>query len=367
MKKTKKLGLWLLMLVLVFSLTACGEEKDADEDKDDDKRTESVQEDDKDSEEDSDDETTKAVEPEVTEEPKATEEPKVTEEPKATEEPVKEVMAGALTAKEVLEKTDAAHKVQNMTSTKLLMDLEMTLTAEGLTMDMSMDMDGIYKYSTDPYAVYAESNMTMNVLGQTETVKTTTYTLEEDGKIYSYTNSGEIGWMKTDTGMTSEDVVTAGQAGFSSLYELPAEELELESETQTINDKEVYKLNVVFTGQTFMNMIEDMGEDVEELEATMDEIAAMGVDLSLLSAKGSYYIDTETFRIAKIEMEVLGLDKVFDNVMDEAMAEAGEEATGVEFDINIGKCAITYDILSYDPVEIPALPEEALNAEVYEY
>ncbi len=362
MKKTKKLGLWLLMLVLVFSLTACGEEKDTDEDKDDDKRTESVQEeDDKDSKEESEEETAKAVEPEATAEPEAT------EEPKATEEPAKEVVAGALTAKDVLEKTDAAHKEQNMTSAKLLMDLEMSLATQGITLDMAMNMDGIYKYATDPYAVYAEADMSLNMLGETESVKITTYSVVEDGEIYSYANSGESGWMKTATGMKLEDALASNQSSFAAIYNLPEEELELESETQTLNDKEVYKVNVVFTGQTLMDMLEDMGENMEEVTASMDELSVLGVDMSVLSAECSYYIDTETFRIVKIEMDLLGLDKIFDDVVDAAMAEAGEEMEGMEFDINIGKCVVTYDILSYEPVEIPALPEEALNAEVYEY
>jgi len=361
MKKGKKLVLWLLMLVLVFSLTACGEEKDADEDKDDDKRTESVQEDDKDSEEDSDDETTKAVEPEVTEEPEAT------EEPKSTEEPAKEVVADALTAKDVLEKTREAHQEQNMTSAKLLMDLEMSLATQGITLDMAMNMDGIYKYSTDPYVVYAEGDMVLDMMGETESIKTITYSVEEDGIVCNYTNSGDGVWMKIDSGMTLEDALAASKNNFDAIYNLPEEELELESETQMMNDKEVYKVNVLFTGQTLMDMVTDMGGDMEELTDALDELSALGVDMTVLSANASYYIDAESFRIVKIDMEILGMDKMFDDVMDAAMAEAGEEAEGMEFDINIGKCFMSYDILSYDPVEIPALPEEALNAEVYEY
>jgi len=268
MKKGKKLVLWLLMLVLVFSLTACGEEKDADEDKDDDKRTESVQEDDKDSEEDSDDETTKAVEPEVTEEPEAT------EEPKSTEEPAKEVVADALTAKDVLEKTREAHQEQNMTSAKLLMDLEMSLATQGITLDMAMNMDGIYKYSTDPYVVYAEGDMVLDMMGETESIKTITYSVEEDGIVCNYTNSGDGVWMKIDSGMTLEDALAASKNNFDAIYNLPEEELELESETQMMNDKEVYKVNVLFTGQTLMDMVTDMGGDMEELTDALDELSA---------------------------------------------------------------------------------------------
>lgn len=369
MKKTKKLGLWLLMLVLVFSLTACGEEKDTDEDKDDDKRTESVQEeDDKDSKEESKDalkEETEEIDKVVA--PEATEEPKATEEPQATEEPVKEVVAGALTAKDVLVKSQEAHQEQNMTSAKLLMDLEMSLAIQGVTMDMAMNMDGIYKYSTDPYVVYAEGDMVLDMMGETESIKTITYSVEEDGIVCNYTNSGDGVWMKIDSGMTLEDALAASKNNFDAIYNLPEEELELESETQMMNDKEVYKVNVLFTGQTLMDMVTDMSGDMEELTDALDELSALGVDMTVLSANASYYIDAESFRIVKIDMEILGMDKMFDDVMDAAMAEAGEEAEGMEFDINIGKCFMSYDILSYDPVEIPALPEEALNAEVYEY
>ena len=377
MKKTKKLVMWLLMLALVFSLTACGEEKDADEDKDDDKRTESVQEEDdkdevkEDSKEESkedekiteDTETIGKADPVATAEPEATEAPKATEEPEATEEPAKEVIAGAMTAKEMLmQEKDAVD-----TSAKMIMDVEVALSMQGMTMDLLLTMDGVTMNTEDPYMVYADMDMKLNMMGEEQAIKTTTYTVEEDGEIYTYTGTSETGWSKTATGMKLEDVLSTEQYNFGAFESIPDEQFELEAATQVVNDKEVYKINVLFTGQNFVDLIADMGGNIEELDTAMEEIESMGIDMSVISAECAYYVDVENYRIVKVDMTLLGLDKLFDDIMALAMAEGGEDMAEMDMKLEVRKCAISYDFLSYGDVEIPAMPDAALNAELVEY
>ena len=371
MKKTKKLVMWLLMLALVFSLTACGEEKDADEDKDDEKRTESVQEeDDKDevkeeSKEESkeDEKITEDTETIAKAEPVATAEPEATPEPEATEEPAKEVVAGAMTAKEML----MVNKDAVDTSSKYVMDVEAALSMQGMTMDLSLTMDGVSMYTKDPYVVYADMEMKLNMMGEEQALKTTTYTVEEDGEIYTYAGTSETGWTKTATGMKLEDVLSTGQSTWGAFDSIPDEQFELEDATQLVNGKEAYKINVLFTGENFVDLIADMGNNIEELDTIMEEIDNMGIDFSVISAECAYYVDVETYECIRVDMNVLGLEKLFDDVMEIAMAEGGEDMAGMDMKLEIRKCAITYDFLSYGDVEIPAMPDAALNAELVEY
>ncbi len=370
MKKTKKLGLWLLMLVLVFSLTACGEEKDADEDKDDDKRTESVQEEDdkdevkEDSKEESKEEEKLGEDTEAIEkaEPVATAEPEATPEPEATEEPAKEVVAGAMTAKEMLmQEKDAVD-----TSSKYTMDVEAGLSMQGMTMDLSLTMDGVSMYTKEPYVVYADMDMKLNMMGEEQTIKTTTYTVEEDGEIYTYTGASDSGWYKTATGMKLEDVLATEQYNWGAFESIPDEQFELEDATQLVNGKEAYKINVLFTGQNFVDLIADMGNNIQELDSIMGEIENMGIDMSVISAECAYYIDVENYQCIRVDMTLLGLEKLFDDIMAIAMAEGGEDMAGMDMKLEVRKCTISYDFLSYGDVEIPAMPEAALNAELVE-
>ena len=65
-------------------------------------------------------------------------------------------------------------------------------------------------------------------------------------------------------------------------------------------------------------------------------------------------------------MTLLGLEKLFDDIMAIAMAEGGEDMAGMDMKLEVRKCTISYDFLSYGDVEIPAMPEAALNAELVE-
>lgn len=360
MKKCKKLGLWLLMLLLVFSLTACGEEKDT-EDEDDDKRTESVQEDDEKDDDEESEEVSKTVESEETkeEEPESTEavaEVETEVVPEETE-PIEEEDEDSSEAKAVLENMIKASQENPMTSADLLLDLQMNMAMEGMSLDLGMKMDGDYMYSADPYTAYAKFVMELNVLGETQKMEMDTYIAEEDGVIYNYTNSEGV-WSKVDSGLTLEDALS-NQYGYAWLEKVSDVELKLDKED--VNGKEAYKLNMIMTGNDIINLATTMTESVAEMEEVLGELETMGIDMSAISVDVTYYVDAENYQVSKIEMKMLGLDSLLEDIMALGAAQTGEE---MNYTMSISKCDMAFDNISYEPVEIPALPQEALDAAV---
>ena len=71
MKKSRKILVWLLMMVMVLSLVGCGEKKTVDSDDDNDKQVEDVKESEENEESDEATESEEVKESEPTEEPVA--------------------------------------------------------------------------------------------------------------------------------------------------------------------------------------------------------------------------------------------------------------------------------------------------------
>ncbi len=345
MKKRRKILVWLLMMVMVLSLVGCGEKKTIDSDDDNDKQVEDVKESEENEESEESAESEEVKESEPTEEPVAesSEEEKVTEEPVDAQE--------ELSVKEIVDNMIEAFQGKTITEAELLMDMDFGIEVQGVSMEMETAMEGRVKVSMEPYKAYTELTINANVFGETESVSSVSYMVEEDGKLYTYMNSDETGWTKMDSGMDKEDLEQALEYGFDWLKEKGEDEFSLDEETHVINDRNAYKVSLVLTGNEMQKAMGNMyGANELFADSGLDEI-----DMSLINTPCSYYVDTENFSILKIEMDIEGMDKL---LMDTYANMEGAE----EMDINVSmdKCHMVYDKVSYDPVEVPELPEEAL-------
>lgn len=203
----------------------------------------------------------------------------------------------------------------------------------------------------EPYKAYTELTINANAFGQSESVSSISYIVEEDGKIYNYTNSDEAGWTKMDSGMDATDVEQALEYGFDWMREKGEDEFSLDEEPHVINGRNAYKVSLVLNGNEMQQAMGNMyGTNKLFADSGLGEI-----DMSLINTPCSYYVDTENFSILKIEMDIEGMDKL---LMDTyANMEGAEE---MDINVSIDKCHMVYDKVSYDPVEVPEVPEEAL-------
>ena len=121
-----------------------------------------------------------------------------------------------------------------------------------------------------------------------------------------------------------------------------------------MNGREAYKLSFTLTGEELQNSINGMAG----MEDLMAEAGMEDLDMSSLAVPTTYYVDAETYLIVGMEMSIEGMDEMLSDMMEELMAAEGEEYS---MSFKLGKCNMIYSNISYDPVEIPELPEEVLS------
>ena len=260
---------------------------------------------------------------------------------------------GKMTAQTLAAKMAVAVAKKPMTQEKIVMEFEMSIGAQGITLNLDMDMTMDMIMSMDPYRAYTNMDMTMEMLGQSYSDSMEMYIQEEDGSMttYSYTASADQ-WAKQTVELT-EDMKTVD---YTWLKEKAAEDLILAEETQTIGDHEVYVLSCTITGAEMQEMMSNVGSMQEALE----EAGLSDFDMSALTVPMVMYIDTKTYLPVQMEMEIQGMSELMAGMMD---ALLGEDAASLGMEIEIGKVTAVCTDIGYDDVEVPAVPQDALDAE----
>lgn len=361
-----KLLVWLLaMMLLVASMTGCGG-KDDDEDKDSKSRKEQSADDedgddeddakdeDKDSEKDEDSEVTDAKEDEESEEK---EEDASKEEDKVVEEEDNKGKTEAESASEaytVVQKMVDACQGKIMTKSTMDMELQMSIVLEGFAIDMDMVMTGDTYASENPYMTYSDLVLNMNAMGQDIVETTKSYTVEENGKLITYTYTESMGqWEKEDMDIDVATMKEQQNVSYEFLSNKDVEEFELDSKLHNVNGRDAYKLSFTLTGDELQNTLNGMSG----MEDLMAEAGMEDLDMSALAVPAVYYVDAETYLIVGMEMSIEGMDEMISDMMEDLMAAEGEEYS---MSFSLDKCNMIYSNISYDPVEIPALPAEVL-------
>ena len=370
-----KLLVWLLAaMLLVASMTGCGGKED-DEDKDSKSRKEQsvdVEEDEDDEAEDKaedkaseatdekgdeDSEVVDVKEDEESEEKVVEEEVSKEEETVVKEEETEEVteVESAGDAYGLVKAMADACQGKIMTKFTMDMELQMSIVLEGFAIDMDMALTGDTYASEEPYMSYSELALNMSALGENIVENTKSYTVVEDGKLVTYTYTDSIGqWAKEDTGIDAVSMKEQQMVSYEFLLNKAESDFVLDSEIYNMNGRDAYKLSFTLTGDELQNGINGMA-GMEDLlaEAGMEDL-----DMSSLAVPAVYYVDTETYLIVGMEMSIEGMDEMLSDMMEDLMAAEGEEYS---MSFKLGKCNMTYSNISYDPVEIPALPEDILS------
>ncbi len=344
MKKMKKLALWLMMLVLVFSLAACGEKEEDDAKSNREERVEQRDddEDDKDSEKDEDESKDKS------------EEDKGADAKDEDKDVVAEPDSNKADVELVLDKMyEAANANGAISQANTDMVLKMSLSMTGATFDIDMVSSGKTMLQMNPYISYTYSEMTMEMLGEQQTMVTESYVISENGDLVTYSYDGSTGvWSKTDTGMSEADV-TNQSTNYAWMKEKPVSDYTLDTQLYNIGGRDAYKLEFEFTG-------EEMNQSLSGMPGVTDMLSENGmgdIDMSALSVPTVYYIDAENYQILQMECNIEGMGEWLNDMME--LLGADLTTAGYEMDLNIEKCSMLYTDISYEPVEIPALPAEA--------
>lgn len=266
----------------------------------------------------------------------------------------------AMDAQTLVQKMDEAMKAQPAMAGKLGMELDMSMGVSGITMDMGVDAEMDMKTMMDSSAAYMDTTMSMELLGQSESFDMEMYMAVEEGKMVSYTYNGmDDSWIKQEIEMPQElETVTMELSGISN------ENLTLAKEKEQVGEKECYVLTVNMTGEYLQQY---MGTAMGTVTAKLDEETKSlveGMDLSAMSAVAVYHVDPETFLPVQMSCDIQGMGEAMSSMLSGVLAEmlmdlGGEE---IEITIDIPTCKVTMTELSYGEMEIPAVPQEGIDA-----
>ena len=221
------------------------------------------------------------------------------------------------------------------------------------TIEMAMVMD--MKLSADPVAMYADSQISMKMTGLDVSYGTESYMVMEDGQLVNYTHMLlDDSWTKTSA--TAAQMSEMNQeADYSWLLAKDDAALTLTDGIQLLNGREVYVLNCVLTG-------EEMQKTMDSSAGAGDSLAELGIsaeDFAALRVPTVYYIDAHTFYPVEAQMNVEGFDTLINGIFSSTLGMDPETA-GVQ--IKTGEMTMSMTNMSFDPVEVPPVPQEAYGA-----
>ena len=265
-------------------------------------------------------------------------------------------------AQTLVQKMNEAIAGRNASSMTSTMDLDMTLSVEGTSMDMSIHADITTKQNETNH--FTDMDMELKMLGITQKVGTETYAFLEDGKYISYVYTDlDDSWTRME--LEGLEMTSGAEASaYAFLADAAPEELVLDEEKQTLNEREVYVLRATMRGdqmkESFTASFESMGAGFDEMTAGILE----NLDFSAVSIPTVFYIDAETFLPVKMEMEMLGMGDMMMSLINAVMSTmSGDlDMDETEFTVEIPTCTLVSEDIRFDSVEVPSVPQEGIDA-----
>lgn len=267
-------------------------------------------------------------------------------------------------AKTLVQKMDEAVKNVDSYAMNMDMELEIEIAITGMTLSMGINMDMDMKAMADMSKSYMDMTMAVNVLGQSEETKAETYMAMEDGAMVSYAYSeDEDLWVKTTTNEMGDLIEQLKQTTVSTDFsQFTEEQMTLAEEKETKNGKECYVLTITADGTSIEDAFRVGMESAMDAMTEEDEAMLEQMDFSALQYSTVYYVDAETFAPVEMTMELTGfgemMTKLFSEIMGEAMMGTDEE---IEMSVDIPTCKLVVTDMVYGGVDVPAVPQEAID------
>ena len=297
------------------------------------------------------------------------------------------LLSGCTSAEKVLGKMVETMADKTLTHAKFSMPLSMNMKAAGEEASVDFELDGEFWLSEEPFAAYMEIKYEGDFIDQWLSDRIDMYMTQEDGNIvvYYYMKSADT-WLRVDSGMTEETIVQSEEMNFTvSAEDIDLEALVMAEDTVSVGGSEAYEVSYTFAGQLlqdwwdeqggFSGMLEtakettELDEETAAILDTVDFSAFDELDLTVLSMPVTMYIDKSTYELKQVDMEYLGMDEMLNQIigvlMDMVTQVSGLDAAALGIDAN----AISFDVpgvklslsdMSYEPVEVKAVPEEGI-------
>lgn len=258
----------------------------------------------------------------------------------------------------------AAKKMEKLRSYRmdLALDMEMSLSMMGESMEMDMSMTGVTDVNTEPYRT--KTDMRIGMLG--ESVQVLGYTEKTDAAVVSYSsvNGGES-WIKTAIPTGAEKA--PDKQSFSALLALASSFAESGKESVRGSDATVY--SGVITGENLESVMA-MSDMLQDVLSAMD-MSMEGLDLKDCgSIPVTIAIDDKTNLVVRYTMDLTEfMGKLMPIMVDAVMSEAAEKSglegmdmSALGFGMETGRVFASVELYDFDAVGPIEIPEAALVA-----
>ena len=298
------------------------------------------------------------------------------------------MLSGCMSAEKVATKMADAMADKYLTHAKFSMPFAMTVNgAEDTDISVELELEGEYWESVDPVALYMEVDCEGEFANQWFSDKMELYLTKEENTyvMYYYSKFADL-WMRMDLGLDDEDLAEAEEMNFSvSVGDIDPDALVLAEETVNVGGSEAYQLSYTLAGQLLQTWLDEQGGFSGMLQTAMEttevdeETAAMmdavdfsvfdALDLTVVNMPMTLYVDKSSYEVKQIDMEYTGFDELVNQMMaimlDMAaqvsglsLEDLGVDASGLSVEIPALRISLTD--MSYDPVEVKAVPEEGV-------
>lgn len=239
------------------------------------------------------------------------------------------------------------------------MDVAFGVSASGFNMDMEMNLDLNMDMcmSNEPFSQYMDMYTTVTFADTITTEHEQTYALLENGTVstYTYTESLDT-WYRTGSDVTPESMPQQ-EPSYDWLVKKSSDELSVEDGLRRLNGTQVYVLQCTIDGEELQQVMQSVGFSEDSLFSG-DSVTSGEQDLSAICAPTILYIDSESFLPVRIEIDLQGMDSLLDEILGEDFASLPE---GMDWNISIPKFTMIFSDIGYEPVEVPQLPQEAVD------
>ncbi|MBQ3010039.1 MAG: hypothetical protein IJD81_02480 [Oscillospiraceae bacterium] len=254
-------------------------------------------------------------------------------------------------------------------------NLSMTSHAGDSATDISVSLKSHILLASDTDS-YADGEFSYTVNGKTVSDSAQVYNFAENGALHTFTYAANADrWFRTDSSLpeqppkptpTPAPTPTEGESTEPQMtIPEPYEFLLLEEGTQTLGDTEVYVLTGTVDGESCVSLLQDALLS-DALTARLRSAAPKGSDLSAIDLKQLdfsaitadvvLYVSKETCAPMQMELTLSGLNLLITDLMGmlppQAIAFLGTS-------LSIEPVRITLTDITFEPVTMPALPEEA--------
>lgn len=278
----------------------------------------------------------------------------------------------AETAESLQQKMQEASSSQTSVDMNMAMNLDAAVNMSDGTTDSSIGikMDGNFDVACllEPFGMMMDGSMNLSTFGTSQALTMKMYGVTNDAgelETYVYTedsSTGEAGtWAYENAGaFDMNEILEASKSMEAVDLSDWGITFTLAPEAADVDGKECYLLSTVMDSNTLSTVIDKTSELSGQDLAADDDVAQMLSLLTGLKINVAYYIDTTSYQLVKMHMDMNDSDlAVLNELIQASMPTDGETTTTAEIVLN----DFSIDaVVSSEEVAPITVPQEALDA-----